>query len=83
MQLEEREDYGSALKGNLNHEVSHPRDCRRRACNILAVDPGPIFSSDASANRMNGKGPWCAEGMNCMSARATAASAKSRKAPMH
>jgi hypothetical protein len=45
----------------------------------LAVFCLSIFTTQASANRMNGKGGWCSEGMNCMSDRAKAAMAKSRK----
>lgn len=41
--------------------------------------PAPIFSSEASASRMNGKGSMCSEGSNCMSARYKAATAKGKK----
>ena len=35
--------------------------------------PAPIFSSEASANKMNGKGSGCSSGMNCMQDRYYAA----------
>ena len=41
--------------------------------------PAPIFSSEASASKMNGKGSSCSEGTNCMSARYRAATARAKK----
>jgi hypothetical protein len=47
---------------------------------ILSLSiPAPIFTSEASASRMNGKGSMCSEGMNCMSARYKAATSKAKK----
>jgi hypothetical protein len=45
---------------------------------ILSI-PSPIISSQASANRMNGKGMGCSEGMNCMSGRAKVAARRGQK----
>ena len=44
--------------------------------------PAPVFSSDAQASRMNGKGSGCSDGMNCMAARHKAATAKAKKSKM-
>jgi hypothetical protein len=38
----------------------------------LAIS-GIVVTGGANASRMNGKGGWCSEGSNCMSARAKAA----------
>jgi hypothetical protein len=43
--------------------------------------PAPIFSTDASASRMNGKGSGCSDGNNCMAARHRAATARAAKKP--
>jgi hypothetical protein len=43
--------------------------------------PAPFFSSEASANRMNGKGNGCSSGMNCMPERYQAAMKKKNQAP--
>ena len=43
--------------------------------------PNPIFSTEASANRMNGKGSMCSSGMNCMQDRYYAAKRKQAKTP--
>jgi hypothetical protein len=43
--------------------------------------PNPIFSTEAWANRMNGKGNGCSSGMNCMQDRYYAAKRKEAKTP--
>ena len=44
----------------------------------LAI-PNPIFSTGASANKMNGKGNGCSSGKNCMQERYYAAKRKEAK----
>jgi hypothetical protein len=41
--------------------------------------PAPILTTEASANRMNGKGSGCSGGMNCMQERYHAAKGKEAK----
>jgi hypothetical protein len=55
--------------------------CRYRARSCCIVESAPIFSSEAFANRMNGKGGWCSSGMNCMPERYQAAMKKQGKKP--
>jgi hypothetical protein len=43
--------------------------------------PAPIFTTDASASRMNGKGNGCSDGNNCMAARHKATTGKATKKP--
>jgi hypothetical protein len=44
--------------------------------------PAPIFTTDASAGRMNGKGIGCSDGnTKCMASRYRAATAKKPKTP--
>jgi hypothetical protein len=44
--------------------------------------PNPIFSTEASANKMNGKGNGCSSGKNCMQDRYYAAKRKEAKTPI-
>jgi hypothetical protein len=50
---------------------------------VLAVAglsiPASIFTTEASASKMNGKGSTCSSGMNCMQDRYHAAKAKEAK----
>ena len=41
--------------------------------------PNPILSTEASANKMNGKGSGCSSGKNCMQDRYYAAKRKEAK----
>ena len=47
---------------------------------ILSLSiPAPIFTTEASANKMNGKGMGCSSGKNCMQDRYYAAKRKEAK----
>jgi len=49
---------------------------------VLSVSiPNPILSTEASANKMDGKGYGCSSGKNCMQDRYYAAKRKEAKTP--